>query len=73
MSAPATTLTNMSCVSAPPFSHKNAMQMTAATELPMMNMMPPMVGVPCLFLCQLGPTSRIVWPNLILCRNGTMK
>jgi len=52
---------------------KNAMQMTAATELPMMNMRPPMVGVPCLFLCQLGPTSRMVWPNLILCRNGTMK
>lgn len=46
MSAPAMTLTSMSCVSAPPFSHKNAMQMTAATELPMMNMMPPMVGVP---------------------------
>ena len=29
-----------------------------------------MVGVPCLFLCQLGPTSRMVWPNLSLWRKG---
>ncbi len=29
-----------------------------------------MVGVPCLLLCQLGPTSRMVWPNFSLWRKG---
>ena len=41
-----------------------------ATAMPKMNISPPMVGVPCLFLCQLGPTSRMVWPNFSLCRKG---
>ena len=41
-----------------------------AMAMPKMNMSPPMVGVPCLFLCQLGPTSRMVWPNFSLCRKG---
>ena len=41
-----------------------------ATAAAMMNISPPMVGVPCLFLCQLGPTSRMVWPNFSLCRKG---
>ena len=38
--------------------------------MPIINMIPPIVGVPCLFLCQVGPTSLIVWPNFSLCRNG---
>ena len=29
-----------------------------------------MVGVPCLFLCHLGPISRMVWPNFSLCSSG---
>ena len=41
-----------------------------ARAMPRMNMMPPMVGVPCLFLCHLGPTSRMVWPNFSLCSSG---
>ena len=72
ISAPAMMRTSISCVSAPPCIHRNAMQTNAEARPPMMNIRPPIVGVPCLFLCQLGPTSRIVWPNLILCRNGTM-
>ncbi len=35
-----------------------------------MNITPPIVGVPCLFLCHLGPTSLIVWPNFSLCKSG---
>ena len=30
--------------------------------MPMMNMRPPMVGVPCLFMCQVGPISLMLCP-----------
>ena len=33
-------------------------------------MNPPIVGVPCFFICHFGPSSRIVCPKWILCRNG---
>ena len=33
-------------------------------------MMPPMVGVPALALCQVGPSSRISWPAFSLCSSG---
>ena len=41
---------------------------TDAMRMAKMNMKPPMVGVPCLFLCQLGPMSRMVCPKCSLCR-----
>ena len=43
-----------------------AMAKAAATAIiiPIMNIMPPIVGMPCFFLCHLGPISRIVCPYL---------
>ena len=41
-----------------------------ATAMPMMNMRPPMVGVPALVACHLGPTSRISWPAFSRRRAG---
>ena len=38
--------------------------------VPMIKVSPPIVGVPCLFLCQEGPSSRIVWPKWRRCRAG---
>ena len=35
-----------------------------------MNISPPMVGVPALVLCHLGPTSRISWPAFSRRRAG---
>ena len=37
-----------------------------------MNMMPPMVGVPCFVMCQTGPSSRMAWPALALRSAGMM-
>ena len=34
----------------------------AVTTVAAMNMMPPMVGVPCLDMCQVGPSSLMDWP-----------
>ena len=39
-------------------------------KIPTINIIPPIVGVPCLFLCQEGPIYKIVWPYFILCKNG---
>ena len=36
----------------------------------MMNMMPPMVGVPCLDMCQVGPSVRMAWPAFSRCSSG---
>ena len=36
------------------------------TVMPSININPPMVGIFCLFICHLGPISRIFWPNFIL-------
>ena len=33
--------------------------------MPRMNMSPPMVGVPCLDMCQVGPSSLMDWPAFI--------
>ena len=33
-----------------------------------MNTIPPIVGVPFFTLCEASPSSRSVWPNLILCK-----
>ena len=40
------------------------------TPAPRMNMMPPMVGVPALDLCHVGPSSRISWPAFRLRSSG---
>lgn len=42
------------------------------TMVEMINMRPPMVGVPCFCLCQFGPMSRMVWPNFSLWSQGTI-
>ena len=36
----------------------------------MMNMSPPMVGVPCLAICQVGPSSLMDWPAFSRLRAG---
>ena len=39
--------------------------------LPKMNSSPPIVGVPCLLACQLGPKSTLMGcPNFSLCSHG---
>ena len=44
----------------------NTLLITVVTTIATMNIIPPIIGVPCLLLCQLGPMSRIVWPKLSL-------
>ena len=41
-----------------------------AIIMPIINIRPPIFGVPCFFLCQAGPISKIVCPNLSLCSHG---
>ena len=36
---------------------------TTERTMPKINMIPPIVGVPCLLLCHLGPMSRMVCPK----------
>ena len=43
---------------------------TTVMPMPMMNISPPMVGVPCLVMCQVGPTSLMLWPALSLISSG---
>jgi hypothetical protein len=35
---------------------------TQAAPMARMNIIPPMVGVPCLDMCQVGPSVRMAWP-----------
>ena len=42
----------------------------SAATTPVMIMIPPIVGVPSLFLCQVGPISLIVWPNFSFLSQG---
>ena len=41
-----------------------------AMKIPAMNMMPPMVGVPCLAMCQTGPISLMDCPAFRACSQG---
>ena len=44
---------------------------TTERTMPKINIIPPMVGVPCLFLCHRGPMSRIVCPKWSFLRMGS--
>ena len=44
---------------------------TATVEAKMKHR-PPMVGVPCFLLCQVGPISLMVCPKWSLCKKGTI-
>ena len=41
-----------------------------AASIPIINVMPPIVGVPVFFKCACGPSSLTIWPNFILCKIG---
>ena len=40
------------------------------SKMPKINPRPPMVGVPFFLLCQVGPSSRMVWPKCRRCKAG---
>ena len=42
----------------------------SVTRMPKMKHRPPMVGVPFFLLCQVGPSSRTVWPKCSRCSAG---
>lgn len=44
---------------------------TMATPIPRINISPPMVGVPCLDMCQVGPSSRMLCPAFHLRSRGS--
>ena len=44
-----------------------------AQKVPMMNISPPIVGVPSLYLCQVGPISLMVCPYLIFLSHGIIQ
>ena len=43
----------------------------SVTRMPKMKHRPPMVGVPFFLLCQVGPSSRTVWPKCSRCSAGS--
>ena len=45
-------------------------KITPATSAGNAKIMPPMVGMPCLTLCDCGPSSLMVWPNFIRLSQG---
>ena len=45
-----------------PFCRSSHPAVSTAIPMPRMNISPPMVGVPCLERCQVGPSSRMDWP-----------
>src|SRR5574344_2054621 len=53
-----------------PFTMPSQPRITTVMPMPMMNMSPPMVGVPCLVMCQVGPISLMLCPALSLISSG---